>query len=438
VTDRDALLQAVRDRPDDDTPRLVYADWLDEHAGGPADRARAAFIRLQIDAARLPAGDPRLPDVQAHAAALQADWAADWLAPLVELEWPDCHELEFSRGFLAQLPVITEFFDFAAIADQLLPREPVDLLSIGGPPAQLTEAAGHPGVGLVGQLSLSVRVEGREGYEPGDGDAAVEAAARVSRRVPLRFLAVTRAGLTDRAARAIATAPAFAGLRDLVLQDVLFTADGLTAFRGATFAPGVRRVEVEQRPWRWGPADRGAEVAGAFAAGGYAALERLKLVGYLLGDAGLLALTASPVARRLTSFHLAGDQNLEGPGVFALLDRRRWPRLKSLWLMPIHLAEADLARLVSADGLAGLERFMVFMQHATPDTAARLAANPHASGLTELGLTGPGLGDGGARVLMRSPHLSGLRSLTLNGPNLGEETMLGLADPATLPGLRVL
>lgn len=39
-----ALLAAVAAAPDDDVPRLVYADWLDEH-----DRPeRAEFIRLQV------------------------------------------------------------------------------------------------------------------------------------------------------------------------------------------------------------------------------------------------------------------------------------------------------------------------------------------------------------------------------------------------------
>jgi uncharacterized protein (TIGR02996 family) len=44
----DALLDAIFDHPDDDTPRLVYADWLQEH--GQEDYAQ--FIRLQCAAAR--------------------------------------------------------------------------------------------------------------------------------------------------------------------------------------------------------------------------------------------------------------------------------------------------------------------------------------------------------------------------------------------------
>jgi uncharacterized protein (TIGR02996 family) len=51
-SDESALLGTILDQPDDDVPRLVYADWLDEH--GDADRAR--FIRLQCAADELPYG----------------------------------------------------------------------------------------------------------------------------------------------------------------------------------------------------------------------------------------------------------------------------------------------------------------------------------------------------------------------------------------------
>src|SRR4051812_6366435 len=43
MPDDDAFLRAIIDNPDDDLPRLVYADWLDEHG----DPDRAEFIRLQ-------------------------------------------------------------------------------------------------------------------------------------------------------------------------------------------------------------------------------------------------------------------------------------------------------------------------------------------------------------------------------------------------------
>lgn len=56
MTDADALLAAVLANPDDDTPRLLYADALDEDAaerGEPIPCARAEFIRVQIELARI-------------------------------------------------------------------------------------------------------------------------------------------------------------------------------------------------------------------------------------------------------------------------------------------------------------------------------------------------------------------------------------------------
>lgn len=54
MTTRDALWRSILENPDDDTPRLVLADWLDEH-GSKKNAARAAFIRLQVELARTPA-----------------------------------------------------------------------------------------------------------------------------------------------------------------------------------------------------------------------------------------------------------------------------------------------------------------------------------------------------------------------------------------------
>ena len=45
MTDGEALLRAVLANPEEDTPRLVYADWLEENGDAP----RARFIRWQIE-----------------------------------------------------------------------------------------------------------------------------------------------------------------------------------------------------------------------------------------------------------------------------------------------------------------------------------------------------------------------------------------------------
>jgi uncharacterized protein (TIGR02996 family) len=48
----DAFLQSIREHPEDDTPRLIFADWLDEHDNGKNGYApRAEFIRVQCELA---------------------------------------------------------------------------------------------------------------------------------------------------------------------------------------------------------------------------------------------------------------------------------------------------------------------------------------------------------------------------------------------------
>lgn len=50
MTDRETLMASIIANPADDAPRLVFADWLEEH-GQPE---RAEFIRLQIEKLKCP------------------------------------------------------------------------------------------------------------------------------------------------------------------------------------------------------------------------------------------------------------------------------------------------------------------------------------------------------------------------------------------------
>lgn len=51
MSTQDALLADILAKPDDDLPRLVYADWLDEN-GTDAERVRSEFVRVQVELAR--------------------------------------------------------------------------------------------------------------------------------------------------------------------------------------------------------------------------------------------------------------------------------------------------------------------------------------------------------------------------------------------------
>src|SRR5262245_41543861 len=62
---RDLLLQAVADAPEDDSVRLMFADWLEEH-GDELDRAHAELIRVQIALERLPPDDDSRAELRAR------------------------------------------------------------------------------------------------------------------------------------------------------------------------------------------------------------------------------------------------------------------------------------------------------------------------------------------------------------------------------------
>jgi uncharacterized protein (TIGR02996 family) len=93
------ILPAILADPDDDTPRLVCADWLEEHG----DAERGQFIRAQCELAELPSWDRRRQELLWLTEDLQARHGARWRAELPVLEgvqWVD-----FERGFAATVRV---------------------------------------------------------------------------------------------------------------------------------------------------------------------------------------------------------------------------------------------------------------------------------------------------------------------------------------------
>jgi uncharacterized protein (TIGR02996 family) len=118
MTGGDAFLQAIIENPDDDTPRLVYADWLEEH--GHPDRA--AFLRVQCHLARLPEGNPRWPGLEAEERALLAKHAAGWLRGrlerfLEEFRPNDAWDRQVRRLAVEQeaLPVLFDIGGFSSV-----------------------------------------------------------------------------------------------------------------------------------------------------------------------------------------------------------------------------------------------------------------------------------------------------------------------------------
>src|SRR5689334_877857 len=91
---RATFLAAIREAPADDAPRLIFADWLDDH--GQAERAE--LIRAQVRAAKLEEDTPEREELEARAATLLAAHRKAWVAELPP--WARAGAV-FRRGFVA-------------------------------------------------------------------------------------------------------------------------------------------------------------------------------------------------------------------------------------------------------------------------------------------------------------------------------------------------
>src|SRR5579872_5879061 len=101
MSQADAFLDAIRESPDDDAPRLIFADWLDDHGDGD----RAAFIRAQVRLAPLAADDPDRLDREDEADDLMRRHP-DWAGPLPEV----AQGWEFRRGFVESVTLAASAF----------------------------------------------------------------------------------------------------------------------------------------------------------------------------------------------------------------------------------------------------------------------------------------------------------------------------------------
>src|SRR5262245_43371184 len=94
---QNALLASILDSPEDDAPRLAYADWSDENG----DPELAEFIRVQIALARLTFDAPQRPSLVTREQALRQEHGRRWAEPLRGLDWG----WRFGRGSIDALQI---------------------------------------------------------------------------------------------------------------------------------------------------------------------------------------------------------------------------------------------------------------------------------------------------------------------------------------------
>lgn len=130
--------------PEDDVPRLIYADWLEER-GDPL----GALIRIQCELARLEAESPRYVELRLEEWNLLHEYGDEWNGTLPK--WVSSFERR--RGFVERIAL--PYGKFHERADLLFEEYPIRDLTLEGRPERLTRILEEPLMLRVESLSLA-------------------------------------------------------------------------------------------------------------------------------------------------------------------------------------------------------------------------------------------------------------------------------------------
>lgn len=115
MSDENFFLDEIRCDRADDGPRLVYADWLEEH-GDP----RAELIRVQCELAKLGSRDRRRIELEGREQDLLAMHRSKWFSPLYQL---GISVFDYHRGFVERCRF--DCSHFLHLAEEMTTAAPV-------------------------------------------------------------------------------------------------------------------------------------------------------------------------------------------------------------------------------------------------------------------------------------------------------------------------
>src|SRR5690348_11385636 len=101
----DAFLRDILAHPDDDAPRLIFADWLEEQ-GDANSTARAEFIRVQCALAGGQLPEQQRVELVRREQQILDEWDEEWVRPIRRF----VRNWEFHRGFIDEVGMFEDRF----------------------------------------------------------------------------------------------------------------------------------------------------------------------------------------------------------------------------------------------------------------------------------------------------------------------------------------
>lgn len=401
MIEEQALLSTIVADPDNDRPRMVYADWLEQH--GQYDRAR--LIRVQIELARL-------PDNTEAATALRNE--EEQLEAVCEKSLPQLDGIRwggFDRGLVSSVYADTPAA-FRRHANSIADLGSVHRVVFDKPDdfAVLAEVSvlsrfTDLNIWTGGDELRSVRNDDPN-HRFNDDLQAVLASAHCPR---LRRLELVECQLGPRGAKALADCPRLESLTHLDLMDNYIGDEGMAALAASPYLSALRSLTIGLNDL--GPAGVEA-LAMSVSLGG---LEELYFgemwPDWWIGPAAGVALGRSPYLTHLRELRIHDEIGALGAAALA-----QAANLAGLTLLDLRCArgpEAALA-LAASPYLRQLKSLWLHACDIGNEGASALARSPILASLEDLDLTSNCLTDKGARALAASPYLARLKPGGLN------------------------
>jgi uncharacterized protein (TIGR02996 family) len=388
-----AFFEAIREAPDDDVPRLIYADWLEEQ-GGNERAARAAFIRIQCRLAELPEDDPARDALEDEEADLLAEYERAWTEPLLGI----ADDWTFSRGFVERLSLgVAKFLENA---EQLHEGYPVRALHLLLHPRDIPHLIACPQLQEIETLDFR-------------GDH-----------------------LNDRALQQLLTSPFLGRLRALHLSGNGINTPGIRALVGSPLFRRLRSLDLSRNIALGDSAAR--LLAGSATAD---CLEVLNLANTNLTLDGVLDLFQSTQFPCLEDLNVAGARNIgtrPAASLQQISQAKVLAQLRTLDLSDIRLLPSFLPSLLHSSAASNLRALSLRNLALEVRSIEMLARSSSLTHLTALDLRQNRLEAAGARQAADSPYLRSLTYLNMGFNNLRDKGALALAESPFLARLRVL
>ena len=395
------FLQEIISDPDNDTPRLIYADWLDENQEAP----RADLIRTQCALEKLDRYSLARMELEDHALDLwqkhQNDWQADlpeWARVKEDWYMASC----FRRGFLHRVHGSPE--DFLQNADELFAVAPVREAYLGYIFDNGRGLADCPHLARLHELSLTF-----SGSKPNLAELLSSHHISELRSLIVKFYQEHPTGsfeeaapvLQDEDAVSLAECAKLSNLRALDLGCHLIGPEGISALAESRNLQRLECLNITYNP---------------------------------LGGEGIRRLCCSQLLERLTELQMYNTQT--GDEGWRALGAAKPNRLQKLTIGDLDHVHgvAGVEAFARCESLTALRELDLDNWPVSPERMRALAQSPSLGGIQILNLGGTGLADAAARELAASPYLRSLRFLDLqrNRHGLGPAGVVALARSPVL------